>query len=318
MMHFRLCLIFRHLSIDGDNSIRFEIKTPELVSVEMRRLTDTEIDKQYIKGDVLCTAVLQKKMTRNIRRWLEEAEKSQPTGFSDFADHALAALLHAMDRAVKLWRWRIGYHSCQNFIKFSKSFEWSINGSDWNRRPLVIQSSLRVGLPCAITTDQIVESVLSLSHADKQEPLAHELFQEACSLRWDNPRSSLVMGIAAAETGVKQLISTLVPAAEWLVKETQSPPLVKMLEEYLPKLPVCLKFKGKVVCPPERIIDAIKKGVNLRNQIVHGHDIQLKSDSLYEVFEAVHELLYLFDFYSGNEWAAEHIGGILTSLANEA
>lgn len=320
MMHFRLCVIFRHLHVSPDILIKFEINTPELVLVEMQPLTDTEIEKPYRRDDALCTAVLQKKMTRNIKSWLAETEELRPTAFSDFTDKAKGSMLQAMVRSVKLWRWRIGNHSDQKFNTSYKSFEWSINGTDWNQILLddhIIVIS-RVSFAMAFTTDKIAESLLSLSRADKLEPLAHELFQEACSLRWENPRSSLVMSIAAAETGLKQLISTLVPSAEWLLKETQSPPLVKMLEEYLPKLPVLHRFAGKKVCPPKWVIDAIKDGVSRRNKIVHGHNIQLKSDSLSEVFEAVHELLYLFDFYSGNKWAMERIHRIRASLESEA
>jgi hypothetical protein len=147
--------------------------------------------------------------------------------------------------------------------------------------------------------------------------LAQELFQEAWGQRDANPRSALVMGIAAAETGVKHLISTLVPAAAWLVENTQSPPLIRMLEEYLPLLPTRLRIKGKVLPPPKWLIAEIKKGVNLRNKIVHGHKIELKSDALLEILKAVHDLLYLFDLYAGHEWAAQRLSvRMCSSLAN--
>jgi hypothetical protein len=317
-MNFRLRYIVKSLGGVGETLIRFEMKTSELVSVELRRLADTEIDKHYIKGDILCTAMLQTTPTHKISHWLAKPEEPQPPGFTDFANEAHNALSHAAVRAVKLWRWRIGYRGDRNPIRFFKSFEWSINGTDWTPGPHGIHLHLSAGIPFAKITDEIVESVLSLSRRDTQEPLAHELFQEAWSQRMDNPRSSLVMGIAAAETGVKRLISTLVPAADWLVQETQSPPLVRMLEEYLPTLPVRLRINGNVLCPPTWLIDVIKKGVGLRNKIVHGHDIPLKSDSLRDVLEAVHDLLYLFDLYAGYEWAVRHLSvRMQSSLAKE-
>jgi len=127
------------------------------------------------------------------------------------------------------------------------------------------------------------------------------------------------MGIAAAETGLKHLISTLAPAAAWLVENTQSPPLVQMLEDYLPKLPTRIRIKGKVLPPPKWLIDTIKKGVRLRNQIVHGHPIHLASDAVHDVLQAVHDLLYLFDLYAGHEWAAQRFSvRMQSSLVNES
>ena len=244
-----------------------------------------------------------------------------PSGFPDFVEEAHKALSYAAVRAVKLWRWRIGYRSDQNPIRRFKSFEWSIDGEDWKPAPVGIELGLRAGIPRSKITDELVESILSLSQSDIEEPLAHELFQEAWGQRDANPRSALVMGIAAAETGVKHLISTLVPAAErpkWLVKHTQSPPLVRLLEEYLPLLPTRLKIKGKVLPPPTWLIEEIRDGVTRRNKIVHGDKTELKSDSLLEILKAVHDLLYLFDLYAGHEWAAQHLSvRMCSSLANE-
>ena len=319
MMYFRLNYIVKPLGIDDDNVIRFEMKKPELVSVELRRLADAEMNKNYVKGDMVCMAVLQKKPTRNIRLWLAHPEMPQPPGFTDFAQETHNALSGAVVRAVKLWRWRIGYRSDQHPIRFWKSFEWSVNGNDWNPAPMGIQLHLSAGIPIPKKiTDELIESILRLSQGDTEEPFAHELFQEAWSQRLDNPRSAVVMGIAAAETGLKHLISTLAPGSAWLVENTQSPPLVHMLQDYLPTLPTRLKIKGKVLPPPKWLIDTMKKGVGLRNQIVHGHPIQLASDTVHDVLQAVHDLLYLFDLYGGYEWAAQRFSvRMQSSLVNE-
>jgi hypothetical protein len=122
----------------------------------------------------------------------------------------------------------------------------------------------------------------------------------------------------AAETGVKHLISTLVPAAAWLVEEIPSPPLVQILEKYVPSLPARLTINGKVLPPPDWLISVIRKGVRLRNEIVHGHQTELKSDSLREILLAVRDLLYLYDLYAGHEWAVQYLSvRMWSSLANE-
>ncbi len=86
MIYFRLRYIVKSLGIYSENLIRFEM--PALVSVELRRLTDAELRKNYGQDDLLCTAVLQKPPTRKIGLWLANPEELQPPGFSDFAHEA--------------------------------------------------------------------------------------------------------------------------------------------------------------------------------------------------------------------------------------
>ena len=74
--------------------------------------------------------------------------------------------------------------------------------------------------------------------SDIREPLAHQLLREAWNLRHTNPRISVVIGVAAAEVGMKQLVAMLVPHARWLVEELPSPPLVPMMRHYLAELPI--------------------------------------------------------------------------------
>src|SRR6185295_7224085 len=120
---------------------------------------------------------------------------------------------------------------------------------------------------------EVVESIVELWNSDAEEPLAHELFQEAWSQhtsQHNNPRSALVMSIAAAEIGMKDLIATLLPEAEWpawLAENTAAPPWVQLLKEVLPTLPARLAFHGKVLPPQEWMLEILEKGVNLRNQV---------------------------------------------------
>jgi hypothetical protein len=322
MIYFRLRLVAKPLNIDSEDVISFTMMRPEPISVELRRLADAELGEHYRKGDVLCTAALQKMPTRKISLWVAKPEGPLPAGFSDFTHEAHHALSDAAVHALKLWRWRMGYPTEPNPVRFLKSFEWSGNRNDWTPIPNVFKLNISFDFPIRKdpkVTEDIVKSLKSLSLDNTQEPLGHELFQEAWSQRDDNPRSSLVMGIAAAETGVKHLISTLVPAAAWLVEEIPSPPLVQILEKYVPSLPARLPINGKVLPPPDWLMKIITKGVQLRNKIVHGHQTELKSDSLREILVAVRDLLYLYDLYAGHDWAVQYLSvRMVSSLRNEA
>jgi hypothetical protein len=139
------------------------------------------------------------------------------------------------------------------------------------------------------------------------EPVHHELFREAWHLLSGNSRSSLVIGIAAAEVGLKNLISILLPESEWLLENVQSPPITKIIEEYLPTLPVKNSLHGEVLSLPEETIESIKKGVFARNSIVHKGSAPPNYNSLEEILLSIKDLLWLIDYYAGYDWAIEHL-----------
>jgi hypothetical protein len=98
-----------------------------------------------------------------------------------------------------------------------------------------------------------------------------------------------------------------VPGAEWLANNVPSPPLHKMLSEYLPQMPVKLKVQGRVLRPPTRVLTTLKKGVYARNTTIHIGSEPPQPDQLKELLLSVRDLLYLLDYYCGNHWAADNI-----------
>jgi len=77
----------------------------------------------------------------------------------------------------------------------------------------------------------------------------------------------------------------------------QPPPLVSMLTDYLPLLPVRARIHGSLPFAPKTMTDAFKKGVQLRNKTAHAGE-GVRSDTLKEILTAVHDLLYLLDVYA--------------------
>jgi len=99
----------------------------------------------------------------------------------------------------------------------------------------------------------------------------------------------------------------LVPAAEWLANHVPSPPLTKMISEYLPSLPAKLKIQGRVLPPPTRIRAQLQKGVESRNNTIHVGSAAPSVKDIEELLLSIRDLLYLFDLYCGFEWALEKI-----------
>jgi hypothetical protein len=160
-------------------------------------------------------------------------------------------------------------------------------------------------------------SATELVSAGEREPLGHQLFHEAWSQRRDLPRSSLLIGVTAAEVGFKSLIGELVPHAEWLALHAPTPPLIEMLTDYLPKLPVKIRINNAAPFIPKTILDSLKKGIKLRNETAHAGK-GVKPDSLDEILRAVRDLLYLLDLYGGHSWALREISHATRELINGA
>jgi hypothetical protein len=115
------------------------------------------------------------------------------------------------------------------------------------------------------------------------------------------------MGIAAAETGFKTALCDLNPTVTWIVKNLPSPPLDRMLRDYMAQLPARNQINGEVRRPPQKIISTIKKGIELRNNLVHGREDTVTTEDVRKILEAVRDLLYMLDYYRGHDWALERL-----------
>lgn len=160
-------------------------------------------------------------------------------------------------------------------------------------------------------------NVESLINFQSKQPLYHDLFREAWQNQRDNPRSAIVMGIAAAETGFKTSLMDLNPSVSWIVENLQSPPLDRMLRDYMAQLPARNRVKGEVRRPPKKVISTIKKGIELRNKLVHGREETVTTEEVRGMLEAVRDLLYMLDYYRGHDWAMERVSPEVATSMNE-
>ncbi len=234
--------------------------------------------------------------------------KILPKPLQVFTEQISKELLGYTDTFLRTLRWRGSASGPHQPLRRSGALEWSLDNTAWHYLPEIIEESKPFEFTEMLKVpDDVRSDVEQLVRDDIQEPLGHELLYEAMNLRPDSPRSALILGIAAAEVGFKQCISILAPHTDWLINNLPSPPLIKMLLEYLPTLPVKNTVQGKVLPPPKSIIDELKKGVELRNKAVHSKVESLKYETLRDILWAVRDLLWLLDYYSGYEWAWKYI-----------
>jgi hypothetical protein len=229
-------------------------------------------------------------------------------------DDILMDLRTLLRSTIDLFRWRNGLadgptNAAQNVQAF-----YSGDGKRWLKVSLVRSVQIDWMVFKNTLTDVSPEEIVRMVESGDQEPVARQLFREAWELGRSKPRSALAIGIAAAEIGVKDLIASLIPNAQWLVKETPSPSVVKILREYLPMLPVRGRLKDKTLKPPSELITLIKKGIEYRNGLVHAGASLPDWKELESILRAVNDVLWICELYAGAGWAGSYISGNTITL----
>jgi len=229
-----------------------------------------------------------------------------PQHFQSFI-HAVSDELHDVAaRTVRTLRWRtnVEYGSHNPFS--SRGLHWSDDDHFWHPAPLDLRMRVQALTPPQVSKS-VLEEITNVVKAGGSEPIHHNLFREAWEQRYTNPRSAIVIGVGAAEVAIKSCIGTIIPDAEWLAMNVPTPPVIKILAEYLPKLKARNTINGEVKPPPPLIMEQLKKAITVRNTITHAGAATPASDSIDQMLSAIRDLLWLLDFYMGHSWAVEFL-----------
>jgi hypothetical protein len=215
-----------------------------------------------------------------------------------------------MLRTMRLIRWRTNSQGRPHQIRSGvhDGSRWSLDGVQW--KPVADCSSFtltsHVHAAWTSEAEKFLEAEIS---GDLDEPLGHELLREAWTNRRENPRSCIVLAVAAAEVGFKQFASKALPDAAWILESLPSPPLVKMLTELFPWSKLNVQIDGESLTPPKSVTTTLTKAVLLRNDIVHGRGENLNRKTVDSVLIAVRDLLYFLDAFQGQRWALYYLSG---------
>ena len=222
------------------------------------------------------------------------------------------AMLSSYAYHLLLWRFRI--RSGPPNLEIDPTFLfWAEFPSEAAKLPVgnlnwrqVRSGATWLGTPDADPLDlrpAVGETVTSLIEQGIESPLGHELLREAWRIRESNRRSALVMGIAAIETGVKEFITQVAPQTAWLLRNVPSPPLHKILRDYLPTLTSAAAGYVKVPPLPKEWRGTFHDAVELRNNIVHGRTVGADDQLIENLLRTAYEFLYFLDYHGGHEWA---------------
>jgi hypothetical protein len=295
--------------------VEFSFDSPRVISVRLSKGYPDGL-KPHNPGDAVCTSTTTveppdvKIADELTAGWVlpvvdGKIKVGDPT--TEFIDGVLGDPRAAMISTVALFRWRQGVAEGPPDPCHTLKASYSNDGKVWREILLVRGFKISWGLTTSAPEDGVSEQVVEWAKAGTEEPLGRQLFREAWSQRKSRPRSALVLGVAAAEVGFKKLVGSLVPQAEWLVDQVQTPALYKMLSKFLPTLPVKARFTDKPIRPPSALLHQLERAVESRNKLVHAGQSPPKPDELDEMLRAVNDFLWICDLYQGHLWAAKHI-----------
>jgi hypothetical protein len=236
-----------------------------------------------------------------LRRWL-------PVWLQQYIDDLDETLSDASRRAVRLARWRLALGASHSPIRSAHLPKWSYDGVAWHTVPSGISARWEA-VPYNIFPSFMLKDIGRLiEDAQVSEPLGHELLREAWNQREHNPRSALIVGIAAAEARVKEFITLLEPGASWLMENLTAPPLPSLLKNYVPELLVRHGIRPRLLPPPrDPIMQQLDQGIPLRNKVAHGVHQEIDFDTVHDVLLTIRDIHWMLDVFSGHEWARENV-----------
>lgn len=222
-----------------------------------------------------------------------------PANVQTFISEIYRKLYERASHVWRLLRWRSEARGSHEIFQTTLASEWS-----WDEQPpwhgLPVKGYARLGgwviprleAPIALSVQQLLTNGIA-------EPTSEELLREAWAARGTNPRAGLLLAIAAAEVGFKELVIDLVPEVSWLTMNAPSPLLPRLLTNSIPELPV---RQGVATALPQELRKVIQKAVEARNELAHQGSFDRLSVDLDEVLDAVRSVLQQFAHYRGFVW----------------
>jgi hypothetical protein len=150
---------------------------------------------------------------------------------------------------------------------------------------------------------QVAPDISRLLDSGEDQPLGHDLLREAWNIHESNPRSAVVIAVAAIEVGIKQFIAAQLPGTKWLLHHMPAPPVHKLLRDFLPGVPSRGESSGVVGPLDIGLVRVLREAVEQRNALVHAGEANISEDWLQTLFKNVRRLLYDLDYHRGHGWA---------------
>ena len=229
-----------------------------------------------------------------------------PSDIQLLIENAESELSSQAGKLLKLLRWRQGVDAPGEIMEHQTLY-WKAEEGNYSSAPFDGGPHHTEVVPVMYGlhwNDADAKDLQQLWEKDGiEEPLGHTLVREAEALAYESPRSAILIMTAALETAVKMHISSIAADTEWLMEEVPSPPISKILRDYIPL--VHLRRGNELVFwdNVKPFIKKVQKLIELRNKIAHTGKIPEDAIPVHESIELVSDLLYLLDVLAGHVWA---------------
>jgi|GEM_PF-7134103 len=209
-------------------------------------------------------------------------------------------------RMMNCLTWRLDLNSL-SYVPKGKSLESSSDGINWNKRLTRYKMHIEFKEHKKLSGLER-DDVSSFVSSGASQPLAYDVYREALS-NLSKPRSALILGVMSVEIAVKTAIAKLAPDTTWLLENTSSPDVIKLLWKFFSQLPATTESKSPVL-PSKRIKKQLLMAIETRNKLVHGgqldkeHKALLMPMNLKQFLVDVADTNRLLEANTGNPWAA--------------
>jgi hypothetical protein len=318
MAHFKLETEILGLlcSFDEGQELEFRYTSPAPVFVSFKQREQRHRDRSGWVANAVCAATISLEIEPDVKSEVHRAIENDiinvgkiKSRYLKIIDDCFSHLRDVSRSTVILFNWINGLDGPPNPLGRAHRL-YSEDGERW----LQVRGSTTGSFNFETATIGIlaknaqIEGGVRKVEAGAEEPLARQVFREAWNQIDVSPRAALVIGVSAAEVGLRGLIGSLIPDAKWLVDEIQTPPVGKILRKFLPTLPVKAKWAdGRPITPPSELIKLIEKAFEHRNAVVHVGAPPPSRRELAIMLKAIRDFLWICDVYLGEHWAIKHV-----------
>jgi hypothetical protein len=235
--------------------------------------------------------------------WVLEPPQEVALVFGDVFDRLAGLALRWAD----LLKWRFNRPQPANPMT-QASFLWSLDEQEWTAPPGGLFRAPVMGSTGPILENDVFAEIYEWWKSPGAiVPLSRQILIDSNAELGDNNRAAYVLAVAAAEVGVKEFCSLRggAESESWLLREMASPPLRRLLREYIVFFTDRRTTDGHVF--PRQLVAELDRAVETRNRIIHRGEQAPTDEQTSTMLVAASDLLYLLDWFAGHEWALGYV-----------
>jgi hypothetical protein len=306
-MHFKLKYVMDGIRVDlgQDEVLDFSHGGTHHVRVRVRNAVDENDPSQKT---LVCEGFSERKVDDSVEGAFQRFSSGVPLDKTQraFFNGLLSELYDYMQRTVVTLRWRRSIMDGPTIAFRNGKEGYSFDGTDWQEASRSAASFAIVfgeSRPKDKISETLCKEIVALVKQGASESLERQLFREAWNLRVGGyPKAALVIGVASAEIGFRRQVGKI-----GLDKRGRGKPITELVKRYWPRPHPIPTIKGIQIKPSTVLRDSLEKGILARNDVVHNGAAAPKRDELQDILRNIGQLLWIWDFYSGHEWALEYI-----------